>query len=45
MDDEDYVPPVKEAEEEKKPEIKTDDSSAISKAPLKDDRKHDKNDK
>lgn len=44
MDDEDYVPPVKD-EEEKLPEIKTDDSSAISKAPLKDDRKHDKNEK
>jgi hypothetical protein len=43
MDDEDYVPPVKE--EEKKPEIKTDDSAAISKAPLKDDRKHDSNEK
>lgn len=43
MDDEDYVPPVKE-EEEAKPEIKTDDSAAISKAPLKDDRKHDKKD-
>ena len=43
QDDEDYVPPVKE--EEEKPEIKTDDSGAISKAPLKDDRKHDNNDK
>ena len=43
MDDEDYVPPVKE--EEKRPEIKTDDSAAISKAPLKDDRKHDSNEK
>jgi YidC/Oxa1 family membrane protein insertase len=43
QDDEDYVPPVKE--EEKKPEIKTDDSAAISKAPLKDDRKHDSNEK
>ena len=43
MDDEDYVPPVKD--EEKLPEIKTDDSAAISKAPLKDDRKHDNNDK
>ena len=43
QDDEDYVPPVKE--EEAKPEIKTDDSAAISKAPLKDDRKHDKNEK
>ncbi len=43
MDDEDYVPPVKD--EEEVPEIKTDDSSAISKAPLKDDRKHDSNDK
>lgn len=43
MDDEDYVPPVKD--EEEKPEIKTDDSGSISKAPLKDDRKHDKNEK
>ncbi len=43
MDDEDYVPPVKD--EETLPEIKTDDSAAISKAPLKDDRKHDKNEK
>ena len=43
QDDEDYVPPVKE-EEETKPEIKTDDSGAISKAPLKDDNKHDKKD-
>ena len=43
QDDEDYVPPVKE--EEEKPEIKADDSGAISKAPLKDDRKHDNNDK
>ena len=43
QDDEDYVPPVKE--EEEKPEIKTDDSGAISKAPLKDDKKHDKNEK
>ena len=42
QDDEDYVPPVKE--EEEKPEIKTDDSGAISKAPLKDDKKHDKKD-
>ncbi len=42
MDEEDYVPPVKE--EEKQPEIKTDDSGAISKAPLKDDRKNDKKD-
>jgi len=45
MDDEDYVPPVKDEEAEKLPEIKTDDSSAISKAPLKDDRTHDKKDK
>ena len=43
QDDEDYVPPVKD-EEDEKPEIKTDDSGAISKAPLKDDRKHDKKD-
>ena len=43
MDDEDYVPPVKKDED--KPEIKTDDSAAISKAPLKDDRKHDSNEK
>ena len=43
MDDEDYVPPVKK--EEEKPEIKTDDSAAISKAPLKDDRNHDSNEK
>ncbi len=43
MDEEDYVPPVKE--EEKKPEIKTDDSGSISKAPLKDDRDHNKNEK
>ena len=43
QDDEDYVPPVKD-EEEAKPEIKTDDSGAISKAPLKDDKKHDKKD-
>ena len=43
QDDEDYVPPVKD--EEEKPEIKTDDSGAISKAPLKDDKKHDTNDK
>ena len=42
QDDEDYVPTVKE--EEAKPEIKTDDSGAISKAPLKDDKKHDKKD-
>ena len=42
QDDEDYVPPVKD--EEESPEIKTDDSGAISKAPLKDDRKHDKKD-
>ncbi len=42
MDEEDYVPPVKE--EEKQPEIETDDSGAISKAPLKDDRKNDKKD-
>ena len=41
QDDEDYVPPVKD--EEAKPEIKTDDSGAISKAPLKDD-KNDKKD-
>ena len=41
MDDEDYVPPVKKDED--KPEIKTDDSAAISKAPLKDD-KNDKKD-
>ncbi len=39
MDEEDYVAPVKE--EEKKPEIETDDKGAISKAPLKDDRNHD----
>ena len=37
QDDEDYVPPVKD--EEEKTEIKTDDSGAISKAPLKDDKK------
>ena len=43
MDDEDYVPPVKKDAD--KPEIKTDDSAAISKAPLKDDRKHDSNEK
>ena len=43
MDDEDYVPPVKKDED--KPEIKTDDSAAISKAPLKDDRNHDSNEK
>ena len=43
QDDEDYVPPVKD--EKEKPEIKADDSGAISKAPLKDDRKHDNNDK
>ncbi len=44
MDEEDYVPPVKD--EEEVPQIKTDDSGAISKAPLKDDRKHDdKNEK
>ena len=43
MDDEDYVPPVKK--EEEKPEIKIDDSAAISKAPLKDDRNHDSNEK
>ena len=42
QDDEDYVPPVKD--EEAAPEIKTDDSGAISKAPLKDDRKNDKKD-
>ncbi len=42
QDDEDYVPPVKD--EEEVPEIKTDDSGAISKAPLKDDKKHDKKD-
>lgn len=42
MDEEDYVPPVKE--EEKQPEIETDDSGTISKAPLKDDRKNDKKD-
>ena len=42
QDDEDYVPPVKD--EEEKPEIKTDNSGAISKAPLKDDKKHDKKD-
>jgi YidC/Oxa1 family membrane protein insertase len=42
QDDEDYVPPVKD--EEESTEIKTDDSGAISKAPLKDDRKHDKKD-
>lgn len=44
MDDEDYAPPVKE-EEIPTPEIKTDDSSVISKAPLKDEHKHDKNEK
>lgn len=43
QDDEDYVPPVKD-EGEETPEIKTDDSGAISKAPLKDDQKHDKKD-
>ena len=43
QDDEDYVPPVK-GEGEDAPEIKTDDSGAISKAPLKDDKKHDKKD-
>ncbi len=43
QDDEDYVPPVKD--EEEKPDIKADDSGAISKAPLKDDKKHDKNEK
>ena len=43
MDDEDYVAPAKE--EEELPEIKEDNSSAISTAPLKDDRKHDKNEK
>ena len=42
QDDEDYVPAVKD--EEAAPEIKTDDSGAISKAPLKDDRKNDKKD-
>ena len=42
QDDEDYVPPVKD--EEQAPEIKADDSGAISKAPLKEDRKHDKKD-
>ena len=42
MDDEDYVAPVKE---EELPEIKEDNSAAISTAPLKDDRKHDKNEK
>ncbi len=42
QDDEDYVQPVKD--EEEAPEIKTDDSGAISKAPLKDDKKHDKKD-
>ena len=42
QDDEDYVPPVKD--EEAAPEIKTDDSGAISKAPLKDDPKNDKKD-
>jgi YidC/Oxa1 family membrane protein insertase len=42
QDDEDYVPPVKD--EKATPEIKADDSGAISKAPLKEDRKHDKKD-
>ncbi len=42
MDEEDYVPHVKE--EDAKPEIKTDDSGSISKAPLKDDRDHNKKD-
>ena len=42
MDDEDYVAPVKE---EELPEIKEDNSAAISTAPLKDDHKHDKNEK
>ena len=43
QDDADYVPPVKD--EEMAPEIERDDSAAISKAPLKDDRNHEKNDK
>jgi hypothetical protein len=44
QDDEDYVPPVKDEDQSENTEIKTDDSGAISKAPLKDDRKHDKKD-
>jgi hypothetical protein len=42
QDDEDYVAPVKD--EENAPEIERDDSAAISKAPLKEDKPHDKKD-